>query len=132
MILPSTAWQRLRGSMAADNLKVSEKQDPLIEAVIAHAIADGHFRRKQHAGVSTQDERVAYLVSQYGDQFLPSALSVIEAVRVAGYLIGKPHDWREDADPVRQSLEYPHMALQCSRCGRRNTDLGGSVLCEAA
>lgn len=55
----------------------------------------------------------------------------IAAVEAAGYLASKPHDWGEDPDPLRRSMEYPHVAMQCRRCGRRNTDLGGGGSCDA-
>jgi hypothetical protein len=55
----------------------------------------------------------------------------IAAVEAAGYIVRKPHDWGEDPDPVRRSLEYPQLAMQCRRCGRRNTDLGGGGSCDA-
>jgi hypothetical protein len=50
------------------------------EERVARALADVHFRRKQHVGWCTQDERVAYLVNTYWRNSLPDARAAIAAM----------------------------------------------------
>lgn len=55
-------------------------EQSMIERV-ARRLADVHFRRKQHAGACTQDERVAFLVETNWRNHEPDARAAIAAMR---------------------------------------------------
>jgi hypothetical protein len=47
---------------------------------VARIISDKHFRRKQHYGACTQDERVAWLVETYWRNWTDDAAAVLAAL----------------------------------------------------
>jgi hypothetical protein len=61
---------------------MNKEMNEMVERV-ARAIADVHFRRKQHYGACTQDERVAWHVNKYWRNFVTDALAAIEAHNAA-------------------------------------------------